>query len=161
MKKFLFLLLALPLIAILSSCNDEKNIPDVNVGFTYSGATEVNGTLYAVQGDTLQIDSVYCTPVQGTKPALVANVTYQLDGLPLAYNPVSPFKLSLLTGTMPTGSHVLGLRMTVLQEGKSIGTVWLPIKIAVVANSAEVPSSANPTADGIQASYSAIVHPTE
>lgn len=147
MKKLIFLLIALPLMALsFVSCSDDSDdIPDVNIGFTYSGATAVNGTLYSVLGDTLSIDSVYCTPAAGTKPAMIGNVSYILDGRPLAFTPVVPFNISLLTGSMPVGRHQLTLQMTVLQEGKSIGTAWMPVQIAIVSAAADIPSGANPS----------------
>ena len=163
MKKLLFLLLALPMLAVtmMSCSDDDKDVADVNIGFSYSGATDISGTLYTVQGDTLAIDSVFCTPTQGTKPAMIANVAYQLDGRPLGINPVSPFSISILTESLPTGSHVLGLTMTVLQEGKSVSTVWMPIKVAVVQNDTDVPSSANPALAGAKSTYSGRATVTE
>ncbi len=156
MKKLLFLLLALPMLAVsmMSCSDDDKNVADVNIGFSYSGATDISGTLYTVQGDTLAIDSVYCNPTQGAKPAMISNVAYSFDGRPMGINPISPFSVSILTESLPTGNHILGLTMTVLQEGKSVSTVWLPIKVAVVANDTDIPSSANPALAGAKSTYS-------
>ena len=63
MKKLLFILMALPLLAatMVSCSDDDKDVPEVNIGITYSGATDVDGTLYTVQGDTISIDSVMHT----------------------------------------------------------------------------------------------------
>ena len=51
MKKLLYLLIALPLLAITACSHDDDDYPDVKIGFSYTGGTEVDGTLYAVQGD--------------------------------------------------------------------------------------------------------------
>lgn len=155
MKKLLFLLMAIPLFAasMVSCSDDDKDVVDVNIGFSYSGATDISGTLYTVQGDTLAIDSVFCNPAQGAKPAMITNVAYKLDGRPLGINPVPPFSVSILTESLPAGSHVLSLTMTVLQEGKSVNTAWMPIKIAVVQDETDIPSSANPSAIGTPSTY--------
>lgn len=153
MKKLLYLLLMIPMLALVACSDDDNDVPDVKLGFTYSGATDVDGTLYTVQGDTLGIDSVYCTPTEGTKPAMIANVTYVLDGRPLGYSPVAPFSISLLTDEMPVGRHTLTLEMTVLQEGKSIGTGWMPIPVAVVDTVTDIPAGANPPAPGTPSTY--------
>lgn len=145
MKKLLYLLLALPLLAMISCSDDDKDLPDVSIGFSYSGATDVDGTLYNVRGDTLSIDSVFCTPAEGTKPAAIANVTYVFDGLPLGYTPISPFAIDILTSDVAAGRHTLTLEMTVLQEGKSIGTAWMPLPVAVVDTITDIPAGASPS----------------
>lgn len=146
MKKLLFILMALPLLAatMVSCSDDDKDVPEVNIGITYSGATDVDGTLYTVQGDTISIDSVYCTPAEGTKPAMINDVAYVLDGRPLGISPVPPFSISLDTEGFPVGRHVLTLQMTVLQEGESVGTAWMPVPIAVVDTITDIPSGATP-----------------
>lgn len=145
MKKLLYLLIALPLLALgLASCHDDDNHPDVNIGFSYSGATEIDGTLYAVKGDTIGIDSIFVNPVDASQRAAIGAVTYVFDGQPLGVAPTPPFNLQLLTEPMPLGNHTLRLQMSVFQEGKTASIAWLTIPVAIVADSADIPASPAP-----------------
>ena len=52
MKKILYaLLLALPF--ALSSCSNDDELPEVNISVDYSGATEVDGVYYVIEGEEL------------------------------------------------------------------------------------------------------------
>ncbi len=144
MKKLLYLLIALPLLALGACHNDDDNHPDVNIGFTYSGITEVDGTFYAVKGDTIDIDSVFVNPVNPSQKAAIGAVNYVFDGQPLGMVPAPPFAFSLLSEPMPLGNHTLRLQMTVFQEGKTASIAWLTVPLAVVADSADIPSTPAP-----------------
>lgn len=151
MKKLLYLLIALPLLAMVACSDDDKNLPDVKIGFSYSGCSEINGTLYAVQGDTLDIDSVFAEPVNAGQPAIIGDVTYVLDGRPLGIAPTPPFPLSLLTRSLQTGSHTLRLQMSVFQKDKTPGIAYLTVPVAIVATADEIPSDPTPsTPDAVQ-----------
>lgn len=144
MKKLLFLLAALPLL-FLTACHDDDDLPNVNVGITYSGATSVDGTLYAVQGDTLAIDSVYVTPVEPNSRAAIGSVTYVLDQRIVSYTPFEPFAISIQTGVLPVGKHLLRLDMSVLQVDKSLGAYYLGIPFVIVESKDDIPSGAQGT----------------
>lgn len=144
MKKLLYLLIALPLLAITACSHDDDDYPDVKIGFSYTGGTEVDGTLYAVQGDTLDIDSVFCDPVDPAKKAVIGDVAYVFDGRPLGIAPTPPFPISLLTKEIPLGDHTMRLQMTVFQEGKTAAIAWLTIPVAIVETSADIPGGAAP-----------------
>lgn len=138
MKKLLFLLLALPL--MLVSCHDDNDYPNVRVGVDYSGATNSQGTLYLVQGDTLNVDSVFVTPVDPTKPAVISSVTYVLNGTPLGVAPTSPYSLSILTAPLQPGKYTLRLQMGVFQNGKTPGIAYVYLPFEVVESSADIPA---------------------
>ena len=55
MKKFLYLLLLLPLGLVSASCDDDNKVPDVGVQATLSGGVVDNNTIYVVQGEPLVI----------------------------------------------------------------------------------------------------------
>ena len=56
MKKLLFLLLALPLLGLAVSCDDDDNLPKVDITFSYTNGTVVGSQVYVVKPDTLYID---------------------------------------------------------------------------------------------------------
>ena len=70
MKKFLYLLLVLPLLGVFTSCDDDdKDLPNVSLAIDYSGGTEENGVVSVVQGNTLEINALKAIPAEGTKEA--------------------------------------------------------------------------------------------
>lgn len=143
MKKLLYLLLALPL--MLVSCSNDDDYPEVRVGVDYTGATTVDGTLYVVRGDTLNIDSVYVTPIDASKPAVISSVTYVLNGVSLGIAPTSPYSLSILTEPLKAGKYDLRLQMGVFQNGKTPGIAYVTLPVAVVDNASQIPSGSTDT----------------
>lgn len=137
MKKLLYLLIALPL--MLASCQNDDDYPEVKVGVDYTGATTVDEQLYVIKGDTLSIDSVFVTPVDPSKPALISSVTYVLNGVPLGIAPTSPFKLQILTAPLETGKYTLRLQMGVYQNDKTPGIAYVSLPIRVVDSASDIP----------------------
>ena len=75
MKRFLYLLLALPLLGfIATSCSDDDDLPDVTLSMDYSGATLTDGVFTVEQGDTLKINALKVIPAEGTKPATLGQI---------------------------------------------------------------------------------------
>lgn len=134
MKKFLYLLLVLPLMGFLSSCHDDKDLPEVSLQVDYEGATEEDGTLYVVQGETLDITAIRAIPAEGTKAATLGVVAYYWDGIPQGRTAISPFAISINTTDLPLGSHVLTVSASVLQVDKEVATALAQFKIEIVAN---------------------------
>lgn len=139
MKRILYLLFVIPLLGLISSCSDDKDLPQVSLSLDYSGATEQDGTIYVVQGDTLDITALRAVPAEGTKAATITNVTYFWDGIPQGLFPVSPFPISIKTADMELGKHYLGVNATILQVDKEIGFAVTQFPIMIVASDAEQP----------------------
>lgn len=148
MKKLLFLLMALPLLAIgFTSCSDDdKDLPDVNIGFTYSGGTYVNNKMYVVKDSVFTVDSIYCEPAPGTKTAAITNVTYFFAGLPQFYTIVQPFGASFNTTGINPGAYPFNISMTVLQVDKSIANAAIGIPLVIVNDESEIPAAPDPSA---------------
>lgn len=123
MKKFLSLFLAIPMLAMLASCDDDDNenkIPDVSVSIEYSNATMVDGVLTVEQGTDLVIDALKVTPAPGTGDATLGNTFFYLDGVPFFATGVAPFGCTVPTSDLAEGEHVLNVRTQILQVGKSL-----------------------------------------
>lgn len=134
MKKLYYLLLALPLFAILAACDDDdKNIPEVSLSIEYSGGTLNDGTLYVVEGDTLKIDALVVTPAPGTGKAVLGQTTYLWDGRPFYTTGIAPFSVAIGTADMAEGNHTLTINSQIFQEGKSIGWGIFQYKVVIVA----------------------------
>lgn len=139
MKRLLCLLLALPLLSVMTSCDDDDNIPQVDLTVDYSGATLEDGALYVVQGETLEITGLHAIPAEGTKAATISSASYYWDGIPVWRINFSPFPVSINTADMRTGRHTLGIYANVLQVGKSIGFAVTEIPVVIVENEQQQP----------------------
>lgn len=150
MKKFIYLLLALPLFA-LTACSDDDDLPDVNINVDYTGATMSDGAIYVVQGEPFAITSITATAVRPGKNAAVTNVTYGLDGWVVGTSVNSPFPAEFDTSTLEVGKHILSLSMIIAEEGCEIATGYFATTMYVVASSDELPT---PSESETQGSFS-------
>ncbi|MCM1077225.1 MAG: hypothetical protein NC411_07695 [Bacteroides sp.] len=139
MKRLLYLLFVLPLLGLISSCDDDKNLPDVNLSIDYEGATAEDGTLYVVQGDTLNITALRAIPAEGTKAATIGVAAYFWDGIPQGRTAISPFPISIYTADMEVGQHYLGVDATILQVDKEVGFAITSFPIVIVADDTQQP----------------------
>ncbi|MCM1482890.1 MAG: hypothetical protein NC043_01015 [Muribaculaceae bacterium] len=154
MKKLVYLLLALPLLALAAACSDDdKNLPDVTLNVTYKNGSVVDRQVYVVQGDTLVVDSVYLTSNRAGKNAgIVGGVSYWWDGIPYSFtlpngaimnlNPVPPYRISVPTDDANVGAHSLTMLMDIAQEGSELASAAAGITVNVVADAADIPSGA-------------------
>lgn len=78
MKKFLFALLALPLLGIMTACSDSDK-PDVDINISYGPDNSVvDGKVYVVAGNDIFIESVKAVAKDQSKKAALGPVTYYL-----------------------------------------------------------------------------------
>ena len=144
MKKLFYLLLILPVLGIIASCDDD-NMPNVKIGMNFQNVRVVDGTAYVVVPDTFTIEDLFVTAAdENGKPAGRGPVAYSFDGIP-----VSPYSYDIYTGGLKMvtdsaleGQHVLTASMNVFQDGSEIAScsAWLPI--VVVLNADDIPASA-------------------
>jgi len=155
MKKFYFLLLALPLLALLSACDDDdKSIPEVSLSIKYSGGTLNDGTLYVVAGETLKIEALIVKPAPGTGNAALGQTTYFWDGKPFYTTGVAPFSVDIDTSEMSEGDHKLSVNTQIFQEGKSLGWGIFRYKVVVVAAPEDQPGDEGGGTDVPDATFS-------
>lgn len=137
MKKIFSLLLAVPMLAMLASCDDDNSndLPDVSVSIEYSGATMEDGVLTIPQGQTLTIDALKVTPAEGTPEAALGNVVYYLDGFPIFATGIAPHGCSISTENLSEGTHTLSVHAQVLQVDRPMGYGLFRYTMQVVAPS--------------------------
>lgn len=140
MKRFLYLLLVLPLLGVVTSCDDDdKDLPNVSLAIDYEGGSEVDGVVSVAQGTTLEITALKAIPAEGTKEATLTNVVYFLDGIPVGRTNLMPFAINIPTGELEVGEHYLGVQATVLQVDKSVGFAVARFKFNVTPAETEEP----------------------
>ncbi len=140
MKKFLYLLLLLPL-GLFASCDDGNDVPDVDIDVTFDNVVKEDGVLYVVQDKGFAVRSVTCEGIGSN--ALISSVTYYWDYIDGLFSFVAPFTQVFDTSATPLGNHILRLNMEVLQEGKSLGFAIVEYKVKVVASEEDIPGDSN------------------
>lgn len=145
MKKLLLMLLALPMMALVS-CSDDDT-PNVDVTINYDNATVLtNGSVYVVKGDTLFVDSMYVTAVNKNHNAsIVGPVYYSINNIPVARVVMPPYKLAIPTDSMAVGAYSLQFYMDVAEEQCTLGTCAGSVDLNIVNDSTEIPSDVSPT----------------
>lgn len=155
MKKLYYLLLALPLLALLSACDDDdKSLPEVSLSIEYSGGTLNDGKLYVVQGEPLKIDALIVKPDPGTGKAALGQTTYFWDGYPFYTTGLVPFAVVIDTSDMAEGEHTLTVNTQIFQEGKSLGWGIFQYKVVIVAAPEDQPGDEGGGTDAPDATIS-------
>lgn len=139
MKRIIYTLLALPLL-MLAACSNDDDLPQVDFDVSFSGATNVDGTFYVIQGDQFTVDAITVTPVSGTKQATIGAVSYIWDYIAFGTVIEAPFTMSLQTSNLPVGRHVLQIEASILQVDKAIGMAYFSYPVVIVESADEIPS---------------------
>ncbi len=142
MKKFLYTLMVLPLLATLSACSDSDNdLPEVDMQVTISGGVqnEEDNKIYVEQGTPLVVESVTAVPRNGKKTTL-GLTTYYINGLPQYQTVTVPFSCTLSTDALPVGEYSFQIKSAVYQVDKTAAFVLMSYDLVV-----EEPSQDNTT----------------
>ena len=151
MKKFYYLLLMLPLLAMLAACSDDDNdLPDVDISIRYSGAVEQDGKLLVAQGKTLTIEAINATPAPGTKEAILGNTVYYIDGVPFYTIGVAPFGCEIDTSNLSVGTHRLSFYSQVFQVDREVGFALYGLRIEVTGPDSDPGDGAGTVTPGVQ-----------
>lgn len=143
MKKLFYMLLALPMMFGVSSCSDDKEVPDAEVTASFSGVYTVPGdnVIYAVLGDPIVVESVTVDNHSDEQVAL-GPVTYIWNGFDMGTTPVSPFKYVISTDYLTKGNNLLTIRTNLLVVDHPIYTALVQYKITVVPDEESLPDGA-------------------
>lgn len=148
MKKLYYLLLALPL-AFFASCDNDDDLPEVDITVEMSGGMVSDGVIYMVQGDTLTVDGITVKSLTD-KPATTGATTYFWDYRPTATVIAAPYTMEFDTALTPVGNHLLQIQTGVYQVDKSAAFVTMSYKVTVVKSAEDIPSGATPMPEGPQ-----------
>lgn len=138
MKKLYYLLMALPLL-MLSACDDENDLPDVDVLVNIEGATRVNDILYVVQGDVLDISSITIED-HTKKGAVIGSATYYWDYYNLGGTIVQPYGMEIPTSGLPLGNHLLQIEMSIYAVDYPPCIGFVSYKVVIVKSSDDIPT---------------------
>lgn len=156
MKKFILFLLALPVMAfVATSCNDDDdNLPQVDINFSYQNAVVSANEVYVVQPDTFVVESINVTASRPNHVATcVGPVNYWLDGNAIGSTFVAPFGVRIPTEVLSLGRHTLTVNMGIAEEGSALATAVSKITFNVVADEADIPVPATGTTTSQNLAY--------
>ena len=123
MKKFLLSLLPVAALLMFASCDDDNDLPNVDISFTFDNARTDNGTVYVVEGDTLHLGGI---------PAPLLNISYTT---PFAFD----MEMDVPASEKP---YTLSMIANVFQVDKTIATAQCNIPVMVVASEEDIPEDA-------------------
>lgn len=140
MKKLFYLLFLLPL-AFLGSCNNDDDVPQVDLTLTLDGVTQNpdNEQFYIVNGTEASVQSLVAESLTD-KAAVCTNCVFYIDGLQITDTFIEPFASDIPTAILSPGLHYLQARTTILQVDKSIAVGYISIPIQVVASADDLPA---------------------
>lgn len=144
MKKIhllLLSLLALPLFMGLTSCNDDNDLPNVDMSIAISGGEAVDGKIYVVQGDTLTVEGITVTNLDSKKTATITAATYYWDYYRLGTAMIPPYGFQIVTTDETTvGNHLLEIESPLYAVDKAPAVGIQVYDVVVVANASDIPS---------------------
>lgn len=134
MKKiFSLLLLALPLIGF-TSCDDDKDVPNVDFSVNIDGGTRQDGVVYVKQGTTLTVSSIEVSNKEQNKNAGIVRANYYWDYEYIGTSIEPPYGFEInISENVPEGKHLLEIECPVLAEGYSPATSVISIPVVVEA----------------------------
>lgn len=142
MKKFFYLLMLLLPLGLTSCHDDDDDLPNVDFDVTFEdAATDDNGVIYVVQGESFTVESVKVINREPGKSALITSATYFWDAYPLGTSVVAPFGFEIETSsTTPLGDHNLQISCPVFAVDKETATALVSFTVRVVASDSDLPS---------------------
>lgn len=137
-KLYYFFLLALPMLFMVS-CDDDNNLPDVDVSVKIEGAVNLDGILYAVQGDTISIESINVVNREEGKSAIITSASYSWDYRFIGVSVTPPYGADFVTTDMTVGPHLLQVECPLFAVDKSAAVLFFAYKVIIVENADEIP----------------------
>lgn len=130
MKKFIYLLLALPL--FLVSCSDDDKMPEFDVKIVFGeGVTVDNNVITVTQGQPFTIESI--SPVNANVEEIAfGSVTYQLDYGVGVTTALQPYKMSFDTNAIPVGRHLFQIIFPVFAVDYSVMQAVVTYELVVL-----------------------------
>lgn len=143
-KLYYFLLVALPML-LFASCDDDNNLPDVDVSVKIEGAVNVDGVLYAVKGDTIDIASITVINREEGKSAIITSASYSWDYRFAGVSVTPPYGAEFGTAGLAIGPHLLQIECPLFAVDKSAAVLFFGYKVIIVENADEIPDGEQQT----------------
>ena len=143
MKKILYSLMILPMLAVMSSCsNNDNDLPEVDLQVTVSGGEQnsADNKIYIEQGTPFKVESVTAVPRNGKK-ATLGLTTYYLNGIPQYQTVTVPFACTISTEELEPGEYSFQIKSAVYQVDKVAAFVLMSYDLVVVPPASDIPAT--------------------
>lgn len=127
--------------AFLASCNNDDDLPQVDLTLTLGQVTEVNDNFYTVLGNEISLEGLSVKALNG-KNATVQNVMFYFNGFPLVGSFGNPFTGKIPTEGLKAGTYNLEFTGLLLEEDKSISNIACSFPIIIVEEEEDLPENA-------------------
>lgn len=146
MKKFMTLLLGLVVLPLaMTSCDDDNDLPDVDVTVTFDNATKAeDGSMYIVKGNPISVSSIYVTNREAGKKAIATAAIYYLDGIRIGASIVSPLAFSFPTENLEVGDYDFNIELEILAVDKTPAFGIVGYKLHIVESADDIPGGETP-----------------
>lgn len=144
-RYFLFAITAL----LISSCDHNDDIPDVDVSITVSGCVVHDNTMYVVKADGFEVVSVNLEN-RGTKNAVIGSVVYFWDYMRVGDSVIAPYSYKFNTSATETGPHLFQMEAAVYAVDYSPAVAFLSYNVVVVDSTDDIPDGAGDPSDTYQ-----------
>ena len=139
MKKIIYCLLILPLLALCAACDDDDNkVPNVGIQATFSGATIEDGIIYVVKGAELKVDQLNLVNNSG-KDGGMGVVTYYINGAMIGQAYTRPYEFEVPTNLTP-GDYLLEISTPIYVVDYPICYGFFSYKLRVVETADDLPT---------------------
>lgn len=140
---FSYLFMVLPMLMI-TSCDDDHDLPPVNVTIDVSGVTVVDNDLYVVQEDGFEVDAVNLEN-HSNKNAVIGATSYFWDGWHVGTTAQAPFAFEFNMDETQIGAHLFQVECSIYAVDYAPAVAQLGYKIHVVESADDIPGGVNPT----------------
>ncbi len=147
MKKLLYLLLVLPFAMMITSCSNDKDLPNVDITMSFDNAVVKDNSLYVVKDSVFSLSGITTKAVDSNQQSAIANIRYFWNGYPAPSLTWSGLPMEINMAEMPllsSGNCVLGLNATLLETDKSLSYCFLDVPINVVEKVEDLPDGILP-----------------
>lgn len=145
MKKLFYFLMALPLALSFTSCDDDDDkLPDVSLSINLEGVQKADNIYYAVQGDTITLQSIELINNTDKRGTLGTYAVYW-DGIPMYRTNIYTDPLCIIdTNVAPfglLGTHRLTIAADIAVEDYPLCIGAAEYRVKIVKSSDEIPDN--------------------
>ena len=141
-KLFYLMMLALPMIFV--ACDDDDNLPRVDITVDFDNVANVDGVLYIVRGDSLIVNSINVTNLESGKKAIATSAIYYLDGIRIGASIFSPFYYRFPTENLEPDSYRFSIETEIFAVDKTPAVALLSYYLTVVESKEDIPNGIDP-----------------
>lgn len=146
MKRLFYLFVcALPLFFV-ASCDDEKDLPNVDFAIQISGGQFVDGEIYVTTDTVLTVDSVDVINNEPGKKAIITQASYFWNSRFIGQSVIAPYGINIeIPADMKPGRYNLQINAPIYAVDKTPAYACVLYKVNIVESVDQIPTDGNVT----------------